>query len=528
MDFSSEVRSLLVEASDYEKIRDIPSYGFSDCEVAEHKETKHQVFLKRSKFLINASHDENCDVDPFFYKQLYETSQLMHPAINPIEGYCLPDSEKRPIIISSYAANGFLDDRNIVNMNPTKKAFVALGVASALKFLHNKRIFDLNLKPSNILLDKNFFPRITDFNFTRWNNNPLNPCQNVGSILYLSPEHISGSAPISPKSDVYAFGLILYRLFVVKSPFDQSKDPISEAMKFESGYRPEIPHDAVSPLIEDLIMQCWAKDPKERPSSSAVFDMLTQECKEIIEGINEQSIILYLRALLDFDNGIALGALGDDRGKFDISRVLYLSLDAPNVLSLAKKNIKQYANEGDKDAAEFLKRMENGDTIDSLTTGDSEDQEEVEVTKKKEKKKKVKASLPKKSNPAIVEAAYNDDINKIKTMIVENVDINSTDNDGETALSVAAKNGNLNLLKYLLTVDGVNVNAFNLKGYTPLHQAAKFGYFEIVKALVATKGIELSLKDKMNYTPLDWAATDEMKNFLIKNGAKSRKITGKK
>ena len=524
MEISSEVRSLLFNANDFTKVREVTPSGFSVCEVMENNKTKRKVVFKHAKFLIEGSHKKG-EVNPAFYTELYNISKLMHPAINPIEGYCLPDEENAPIIISTFAENESLDNRNIANMNPTQKAIVALGIASALKYLHNNNIYGINLKPTNILLDKNYYPKLTDFGFTKYNNNPMNPCISIGSLLYLSPEHFHNKYTVSPKSDVYAFSMILYRLFGRCNQYDPDLNPLSEAMKFAEGYRPEIP-PAISPLISKIIQQCWAEDPNERLSSSALFDTLVHECKDIVDGINEETVSEYLKTLLEYDNALALSNLSSDKGKFDAARILYLSHDAPNVRKSCKLDIKQCADAGNKEAAEFLKTMDPD--IDSDTSDEESGHEEKaagdESNQNQHKERKHHHSHHSKvSNTEIVEAAANGEFGKVKAFIAEHADVNTQDKEGETALTYAARRGDVEILEYLLTVDGINVNIMNFKGQTALHEAAKFGKFEVVKKLMHVEGIEKSLKDKMGYTPLDWATTEEMKTYMIKAGAESRR-----
>lgn len=516
MELSDEQRKFLIDPSDYQEIRELPSSGFSRVVLMEEKTTKHQVVFKYAKMLVESS-----IVEPkILYNKIYQSIIQMHPAINPTEGFCAPTPEGVPIIVSSYATNGFLDDRNIVNANATKKLLITIGLAAAMKFLHNQRIFDLNIKPSNILIDRNYYPMITDFLYTRLNNNPHNPCMNVGSILYLSPEHITQEHVISPKSDIFSFASVIYRLYCHRDPFAEFSNPIECVMKFSSGWRPELP-STLSPVMQDIIQQCWSQNPDARPTASALFDMLCMNVSNISEeDVNKQNIILYLRAILDYDNGIACQALGDDRGKFDISRILYYSHDSPYIRNLCLSRIKSYAEAGDRDAINFINQL-SGEIV---VVESPEDIKKVTAKVKTTHSHSKTAQKPKTTNTAIVEAANNGELEKIIGYIAENIDINTQDDNGDTALQVAARKGDIKLVKYLLSQEGINPNTTNLKGYSALHEAVRFAKSDVVYALVDFPGIELSLKDKMGYGPVDWATTDDMKNYLIKKGAKSRKI----
>ncbi|EAX97694.1 TKL family protein kinase [Trichomonas vaginalis G3] len=520
MELTDEQREFLMDPNDYQEIRELPSSGFSRVVLMEEKTTKHQVVFKYAKLMIESASEDDPVTRKMFYNKVYQSIKQMHPCINPTEGFCPPTKEGIPIIVSTYASNGFLDDRNIVNANPTKKLLITIGLAAALKFLHNQRIFDLNIKPSNILIDKNYYPMITDYNYTRFNNNPHNPCMNVGTVLYLSPEHITQEYVVSPKSDIFSFAWIIYRLFCHRDPFQMFNDPLECVMKFSQGWRPEIPN-TTAPVIQDIIQQCWSQNPDARPTASALFDMLCMNISNIINDLNEQAIILYLRAILDYDNGIACQALGDDRGKFEVARILYLSHTSPYIQNLSMTRIKSYAEAGDRDAINFLSQLTGEVVIDASP------EEVKKVTEKVKTHSHTKTvTRPKTNNVAIIEAAANGELEKVKGYLADNVDVNTQDENGDTALQVAARKGDLELVKYLIKVNGINLNTTNQKGYSPLHEAVRFSKTEVVYTLVKAPGIEMSIKDKMGYGPLDWATNDDMKNYLIKHGAKSRKIPG--
>ena len=95
------------------------------------------------------------------------------------------------------------------------------------------------------------------------------------------------------------------------------------------------------------------------------------------------------------------------------------------------------------------------------------------------------------------------DVGYIK-ILLQTIDVNKTDNQSETALHLAAKQGNPKLVKMLLAHQA-NVHAKNLKGSTPLHLAALAGQLEVIQVLLSNKA-DIAAADNLGQTPLHFAA----------------------
>ncbi|QMV45638.1 hypothetical protein HC358_00465 [Wolbachia pipientis] len=98
--------------------------------------------------------------------------------------------------------------------------------------------------------------------------------------------------------------------------------------------------------------------------------------------------------------------------------------------------------------------------------------------------------------------------------------VNIENNQGQTPLHIAAENGWLNIVKYLIS-KGANTNAKDKYGRTPLHIAAKNGEFDMVKYLI-NEGANVNAKDKFDSTPLHSAAENgelSIVRYLINKGA---------
>lgn len=119
--------------------------------------------------------------------------------------------------------NGSLEDR-LLRRNNTPlllwfdRVRIAWEIASALVFLHNskpKAIIHRDLKPANILLDRNYVSKIGDVGLSTVVSEDSLLSAPVGTLCYIDPEY-QRTGVISPKSDIYAFGMVILQLLTAK------------------------------------------------------------------------------------------------------------------------------------------------------------------------------------------------------------------------------------------------------------------------------------------------------------------------
>ncbi|CAA0836685.1 U-box domain-containing protein 35 [Striga hermonthica] len=161
-----------------------------------------------------------------FRQELEILSKIRHPHLLILLGACPEHS----CLVYEFMENGSLEDRifrkNATPPLPWPDRFrIAHEVASALVFLHEakpKSIIHRDLKPANILLDRNLVSKIGDVGLsTMVSCDPLSlPATYsdnglVGTLCYIDPEY-QRTGVVSPKSDVYAFGMVVLQLLTGK------------------------------------------------------------------------------------------------------------------------------------------------------------------------------------------------------------------------------------------------------------------------------------------------------------------------
>ncbi|XP_061993597.1 probable LRR receptor-like serine/threonine-protein kinase At3g47570 [Rosa rugosa] len=168
---------------------------------------------------------------------------------------------------------------------------IAIDVASALDYLHNHcetPIVHCDLKPSNVLLDKELTAHVSDFGLARFlseptNNVSINQSSSIGirgSVGYAAPEYGMGSE-VSTYGDVYSFGILLFEMFTGKRPTDHM---FSDGLNLHNYVKTTLP-ERVSQISESLVLQEGTANVTEARSQLSVTAQKIEECLTLIFGI---------------------------------------------------------------------------------------------------------------------------------------------------------------------------------------------------------------------------------------------------
>ena len=156
---------------------------------------------------------------------------------------------------------------------------VALGIASALTYVHSRGLVHRDLKPSNILIpgwpDAPVYRRamLLDFGVAgRLEQGRTQAGMIFGTLRYMSPEQIRGEQQ-SAATDVYGFGLLLFEMLTGRAPAKRTGDLATLLIAIRDGI-PAEELAAVEPELADLIRRCVNSDPAQRPAMIAVLSEL--------------------------------------------------------------------------------------------------------------------------------------------------------------------------------------------------------------------------------------------------------------
>ncbi|KAH0672234.1 hypothetical protein KY284_023321 [Solanum tuberosum] len=148
-----------------------------------------------------------------FRTEIEMLSQFRHPYLVSFIGYC--DENNDMILIYEYMENGNLRSHlygsDLPSMSWEQRLEICIGAARGLHYLHTNAVIHCDVKSTNIFLDENFVPKITDFGLSK-KGRELDPIHTTklmkGTMGYLDPEYFI-SLQLTEKSDVYSFGVVL-------------------------------------------------------------------------------------------------------------------------------------------------------------------------------------------------------------------------------------------------------------------------------------------------------------------------------
>ncbi|MDQ6661448.1 MAG: serine/threonine protein kinase [Chloroflexota bacterium] len=209
-------KSIRQLVSNYRIVEEIHSSSLTSVYQAEH------TLFARRPVALKVFH--SIALSPHKSEQFLQEAQLLkrlkHPHILPILDVGISDGI--PYIVTEYMAKGSLRDhieQHFPQLLSIQETIALLSqVGKALQYAHQLNITHGNLKPENILLDKNGQALLADLHIlTLFDLVSPDAAYNINTLPYLAPEQFQGKT--SKESDQYALGSVAYELFTGKLPF---------------------------------------------------------------------------------------------------------------------------------------------------------------------------------------------------------------------------------------------------------------------------------------------------------------------
>jgi serine/threonine-protein kinase len=160
---------------------------------------------------------------------------------------------------------------------------LGIEIADALAFAHAHDLVHRDVKPQNVLIDTAGSAKVTDFGIARSLDVERGVTQTgtvLGTSNYLSPEQASG-APVTPATDIYSLGVVLYELLTSEVPF-RGDNLVVVAMKHVTEHPPSLvdQRPEVPPRLARAVERALEKDPDRRfPSMDALANEL-RRCQD--------------------------------------------------------------------------------------------------------------------------------------------------------------------------------------------------------------------------------------------------------
>ncbi|EAY21409.1 TKL family protein kinase [Trichomonas vaginalis G3] len=312
-----EVFTLLGYDSCIEKIA--PSLSFFPNESKVHKYGSKM----RGRLEVFATYQDNEGKTQFIAKKIHqmymttkEPTEIANILLNYYKANCtsllqptgvlLPNQDSRYYftILSQVDDNYFTLDTVLNSVKPsdgkethwndTNRYIIAIGVAAALKSLHDMKMIHSRLTPSSILLDSMNYPFIWDHYLYSIEKDEIYSNFAQNTYQYVAPECLY-SSDITEKADVYSFGIILRQLVFNDSIYDTTHKESAIYHAIQMGTTPKV--ECGTPFYKYLTNLCLEYDPNKRPSMKEIFEKLKDLKNELFVNVDKNQINEYIKTL---------------------------------------------------------------------------------------------------------------------------------------------------------------------------------------------------------------------------------------
>jgi serine/threonine-protein kinase len=252
----------------YRLLHRLGSGGMADVWCAEDVQLGRQVALK----LLHRRFAEDPEFVERFKREASSAASLQHP--NVVSVFDRGEWEG-----TYYIAMEYLDGRSLKQiireeapLDLLRAIDLTIQILRAARFAHQRGVVHRDIKPHNVIVDGEGRAKVTDFGIARAGASDMTETGSImGTAQYLPPEQAQGLA-VSPQSDLYAIGIVLYEMLTGRVPFDgESAVTIALKQVSEAPQPPSAWNPAVPPELDAIDLHALEKDPAARFASADEF-----------------------------------------------------------------------------------------------------------------------------------------------------------------------------------------------------------------------------------------------------------------
>jgi eukaryotic-like serine/threonine-protein kinase len=269
-------------ADRYELEQLLGSGGMSDVFRARDNQLDRRVAIK----ILHERHAGDPESLARFRREARAVARLSHPNIVTVidRGN---DAGRQYIVFEHVDGENLKELVGRSGRLPVRRALeLALAVADGLAFAHRQGLVHRDVKPQNVLLSREGEVKVTDFGIARSLEAEHGVTQ-AGTVLgtgeYLAPEQASGT-PVSPATDVYSLGVVLWEMLAGEVPFD-GENFVAVALRHVNEPLPSLRdvRPDVSPRLAAAVERALEKDPAHRFPSMAALAKELRACLVEVE-----------------------------------------------------------------------------------------------------------------------------------------------------------------------------------------------------------------------------------------------------
>jgi beta-lactam-binding protein with PASTA domain len=258
----------------YRIIRRLGAGGMAEVWCAEDEELDRKVALK----ILQPRFAQDHEFVERFRREASAAAGLQHP--NVVNVFDRGEFDGTYYIAMEYVEGASL--RGLINQGMSVDAAVAVTrqILAAARFAHSHGVIHRDLKPGNVLVDRQGRATVTDFGIAKAGVSEITQTGSVmGTAQYLSPEQAQG-LEVTAASDLYSVGVILYEALAGRVPFEADSavamalKQVSEAPRPPSEFNPKVPR-----ALDAVVLKALAKDPSNRFASADQFEAALDAAK---------------------------------------------------------------------------------------------------------------------------------------------------------------------------------------------------------------------------------------------------------
>ena len=276
-------RSLLERAisAQYEVLRLLGQGGMGSVYLARERLLERLVAVK-----VLRSELVHGDARERFIREARTAAKLTHPHIVPL--YSFGQAADTLYYIMGFVEGESLEDCLLRSgrLGASEARRILAELADALEYAHSNGVVHRDIKPDNILIDRASGRAIlTDFGIAKVDSGGATITRTgiiVGTPLYMSPEQAAGDREVDGRADLYALGVIGYRMLTGRLPFEGASIQELFIRQATQSPRPIDTLDGEIPVeFASAVMRCLEKDPARRwPTAAAFQRALIAEAEE--------------------------------------------------------------------------------------------------------------------------------------------------------------------------------------------------------------------------------------------------------
>ena len=272
----------------------------------------HDPYYRRDVAIKVYNIEEDSDPDranvsrKMFYNEAHMVGMLQHPNIMPI--YDAGEEGGKYYVVTEHVQGArtlaaYCRPDNLLRVDDVVE--IIYKCAKALHYSHGRGVIHRDIKPSNVMLTIDNDVRIIDFGIAICNDSDISRIEGIaGSPSYMSPEQVQ-SEELTPRSDLYSLGAVLYELLTGFRPF--RADNLSKLLHKivyatpppVHTYRDDIPEE-----LENVVAMSMQKEPDKRCASGAAMaaDLthVYQDLRTKYDSLDNQEHFDLLRTLTFF------------------------------------------------------------------------------------------------------------------------------------------------------------------------------------------------------------------------------------